>query len=123
VKSLSLGVALLIACLSNEVRAECAWEGDVKSASATMTTVTINGHLFPVKGEVARTQFMSTLAECGVNSMAVGSFRQWRGMRRATNGTAIAGCLCFFPALLATPITAVMAGTFKDQMIAMLLSN
>lgn len=122
-RALAAFAAVALALASNVAHADCPWEGEVESAYATMTMVTINGKVFPVKGAAARAQFMSTLAECDANPMAQQSFTQWRSMRRATNITGGVGALCFWPALIATPITAVMAGTHKDSMIGALLSN
>lgn len=105
-------------------RAECAWgERKVESAFATMTTVTINGKLFPVKGEAARAAFISALSECGVSPATIAAFQEWRSMRRWTNISGIVGACCFTPALIATPITAVLAGDRKEDLIVLLTTG
>ncbi len=100
----------------NTARAECVWGDEVESAQATMTTVTINGKTFSVKGKTARAQFAANMRECGVDEFAVKSFEDWRTMRLITNLTAGVGC-CFFPSWFATPVTAILAGSRQQDML------
>ncbi len=109
-------------CAHQTANAGCPWEGGVESAYATMTTVTINGQTFNVKGSAARAQFMSVLNECKVNGAAVAVFNEWRSMRRWTNITGIVGACCLWPVLIATPITASMAGERKTELVMLLQS-
>ena len=114
--TLALGV-------SSTARAECPWEGEITSATATMTTVTINGQLFSVKGGAQRAQFAAVLSKCGVNSVATQSFIDWRSMRRATNITGVVGVCCVLPVLIGTGVAAILAGEKRDEMLMALMAS
>ena len=104
--------------LSSAAHAACPWgSGEVETVFATMTTITINGKMFSVKGEAARAQFQADLAECDAGPQASHAFREWRKMRRLTNWTGGIGICCLWPALLATPVTAYMAGEKKEELM------
>ena len=119
-RALFVVLSLLV---SSAALADCPWEGKVERVTATMTTVTVNGRMYSVKGQAARAEFMATLADCDVSSAAVQSFADWRGFRRATNITGGVGLCCFFPVLLATPVTAFLAGEKRDDMLAAMLAS
>jgi hypothetical protein len=106
--------------LSLPARAECPWE-KVESVSATMTSVTINGNFYPVKGGAARGMFLSTLAQCKTNPAAMAAFQEWRQMRQFTNASAGIGLCLLWPVLLVTPVTAIMAGNQKDNLVVALM--
>jgi hypothetical protein len=112
----------LLASLST-AHADCPWT-KVESVTATMTSVTINGQYYPVKGSAARGMFVSMLVQCKASPMAIDAFQDWRSMRQATNITAGVG-LCtsvlFVPLWLAAPVTAVIAGQKKEDLIVALL--
>lgn len=118
---------LITCCLwmvsAQRSEASCPWGDEVESAYATMTTVTVNGKTFSVKGEAARAQFVSILAECGDNGIAAATFQDWRSMRRWTNISAVVGLCCVWPVLLATPVTAVLAGEKKMDLIMLLQTS
>jgi len=111
-----LGLLLgLVLGLSDAHAQGCPW-GTVRSASATMTTVTVNGTLYPVRGLLPRTAFYQTLMACGENDAAY-YFDRWRQRRRWTNIGIVAG----FPSVgafwIAAGVTAVGAGVNKELML------
>ncbi|HHO53891.1 MAG TPA: hypothetical protein ENK18_24220 [Deltaproteobacteria bacterium] len=108
--------------LHNTARAECDWGDEVESVYATMTTITINGQIYPVRGQTERSMFAARLRECGVDPRAVKAFEDWRAMRRWTNISGIVGACCFFPALMATPVTAILAGNRQEELLLALQS-
>ncbi len=59
---------------------------------------------------------------CDTGMAAVQAFDSWRGARRATNGTGIAGWFVW-PAWLATPVTGIVAGSQKNQLVRLLLAS
>jgi hypothetical protein len=103
----------------NIARAECAWGDKVESISATMTTVTVNGQVFPVRGTDARSAFMATMRECGASESTIDAFEEWRSLRQWTNTSAGAACCLVFP-IVATPVTAFAAGEAKKDLLELL---
>lgn len=103
-------------------RAECPWT-TIESVTATMTSVTINGDYYPVKGSAARGVFISVLSQCRVSPATIAAFQQWRQMRQYTNISAGVGICLFWPVLLATPVTAVMAGDNREDLVVALQST
>lgn len=106
----------LVSTLAN---ASCPWS-TIESVTATMTSVTINGEYYPVKGAAARGTFISVLSQCHVSPAAIAAFQEWRQMRQYTNISAVVGICCFSLALLATPVTAVLAGDRREDLIVAL---
>lgn len=71
--------------------AGCPWAGkDAPTVSSTMTTVTVNGALYSVKGKAARTSFAANLHECNADA-AIVEFDKWRFDRRQVNAYALSG--------------------------------
>lgn len=114
-----LGWLLVIALAASTAAAECPF-GPIASSSATMTTVTINGQMYNVRGLLPRTAFREALVDCGEHD-AAHYFSAWRRMRRWTNIGIMAG----FPSVglfwVGAGVTALRAGTQKELMLVALL--
>jgi hypothetical protein len=99
--------------------ATCPW-GPVESAHATITTVTINGEMYLVRGLIARTAFRQALLACGEREAAY-HFSSWRQMRRWTNVSFVAG----FPSaglfFVVAAVTALNANSSRTLMLWSLL--
>lgn len=102
---------------------ECAIaQGESHTVHATMTSVSIDGRLYPVRGALARGMFQAELERCGLTE-ASRHFTQWRTMRRTTNVTAVVGLFVFQPVIFATPVCATSAGQHRQQMVLALMSG
>lgn len=111
-----LTLALLLSLTQPASAAEtCPWP-KVEDASASMSTVYVNGRSYFVRGGRNWREFEQTLNDCGEGE-AARHLRAWRANRRVTNATAIVGLLVFWPALIVTPVTAILAGGQKDAML------
>ena len=97
-------IAMMMA-LSSLAEASCPWT-TIESVTATMTSVTINGDYYPVKGSAARGAFISVLTQCDVSPTAIAAFQEWRQMRQYTNISAGVGLCLIGPVILVTPVTA-----------------
>ncbi len=93
---------------------DCEWP-EVDKVFSTMTTLSINGDMRSVEGKTNRVSMENDLRTCGYDQ-AANELRQWRSMRRATNWTAGLGLIVVWPALIATPFTAMSAGDHRSQL-------
>lgn len=119
---LRFAVAAAISALaSTPALADCPWSTEAPVyASASMSTVTVGGQSFFVRGGDSRTRFVNTLKSCETGEAAQ-SFEQWRASRRATNTTAIvagAGTPFLAPLFIWTAVAANKAKVRKEEMIA-----
>ena len=113
-KSLIITAGLLISTASFSSTPETCF-GENPDVHATMTVVSINGEMFPVKGRLNRKNFEATLHRCGyINAPA--ALVNWRKQRRQVNKTAIWGYFIGYP-LVATPFHASAAGKWKRLMV------
>ena len=109
-----LGLAL-VGPASATTATECPWDGSVQ-ASATMTTVTVNGQSYDVKGELARQSFSGMLMRCGADDAAL-HFSRWRNARLGTNASAVGGVVVDDRAFFATAASALFAGRHKRDLV------
>lgn len=96
---------------------DCPW-GDAEDvrASATMTTVTVDGQVFPVRGAAERMAFAETLHDCDAGA-AVTPFDSWRRARRMTNVWSGLALVTGGWTLIGTAVTAGKAGQMRDLMV------
>ena len=99
----------------------CPWSGDVW-ATATMTTVTVDGETYPVQGQFARTEFHELLVACGAAEAAL-QFTRWRDARTVTNATAAGGVVIDDRAFIGTLAASLFAGKHKRAMLRALESS
>lgn len=120
-------LTLTAAASSRDSDDECPWAGeDDVRARASLTSVTVNGDRFRVRGSRARDEFVDILESCGADR-AVDAFDRWRAHRRAVNmGGVFIGTGLFVPfvgwgmslgGLIVTPVMATNAGVRKREMI------
>ena len=90
---------------------DCPWSKDDVVVYATMTKVVIDDVEYPVRGPANRGRFLSLLQACD-EPEAARHFQGWRGSRMATNISAATILGIFY-----TPVAAVGAGFFKEEMV------
>jgi hypothetical protein len=73
----------------------CPW-GPIQSVSSAMTTLSVNGTTYDVRGLEARTAIIDTMQRCELDDAAQ-SFARWRAARRTTNVACatLVGCYPF----------------------------
>jgi hypothetical protein len=112
--------------LAQEPHNNCRITSEHPTVFASMTSVSIDGTVYPVAGSGARFAFETMLTDCGMSSAAY-AFDRWRAKRRATNTIGIsAGSASLIPilwpisipVLIVTPFEAVAAGNRKGEMVA-----
>ncbi len=109
---------MLVLLLVTALSADCPWaSADDLAVSTTLSTVTVNGSTWDVRGDEAREQFRQILEACD-SGRASRWFRHWRLRRRAVNGTA-AGVL----SAVATPFAAVAADDARRMMLVHLRAS
>ena len=109
-----LALTLFGLLASGPAYSKCPWGTRVESASATMTTVTVDGETFQVRGK-NRVAFIETLRTCGEDE-AARAFQRWRFYRRLTNATAVGGVF-LLPLWAVTAGSAIAAHPAREQMI------
>jgi hypothetical protein len=98
---------------------DCPWESPIRDASATLTTVTVNGTTYQVRGFEARAAFSEILRACGQFS-ALKHFEEWRRLRRFTNG----GSGVLIPVIIAVQVLGnMLANDERNAMVAALKGN
>lgn len=110
---------------------ECQITTEHPTVFATMTTVYIDGDIYPVAGSASRFAFSSILRDCGMSHASL-AFDRWRAKRRATNTLAITGGSASLipylwplsvPVLIVSPFQAVAAGNRKREMVAAIVAH
>lgn len=113
---MTVGLCALLFNTPAQAGEDCPWDEGIQTISATMTTVTVNGETYEVRGNQAKSEFQNTLARCEIPTDTVKLFNQWRGFRVATN--VAGGVSPIVPlGLVASPVAGVLAGSSKSNFL------
>jgi len=108
----TIALAMMLPAAALAAETPCPWTSS-PTASASLTTVTVDGRTYVVRGSAEREAFSRLLNRCGLVD-ADARFLRWRGVRRATNVVGMASGVALIPpitpvgiaglALITTPI-------------------